>query len=544
MADVSFDYYQNVNAASRTGGVSFDASHQGSNVDNQAIMSAKTGETLEGNVVNIENNEALIRLSDNSLISATLSGDVNITPGQNVLFEINHRIDGAVSLRALFTNLNDKSLATDALNQAGLEADNVTLKMISDMMHSGMSIDRDSLLNMYRVVSSNTDIPQTEIVNMTALGIEPTVENLSSFDAVMNYRDTLSESFDSLFSAFPEEVSSLLGDGRISEGFDLASKMFESLLPEGFSDDAAQIALGKVFLAEENVLSENGATDYLSVLKEAMANSLSPLDELNSLLDSLGLDSSKFTAENGNQDLNLINELNVLLKNGGIPADKLSKLFKNEEFGNILKNEMTKTWLLEPKDMDKPGSVNEYYNKLNSRITELTERISDMVPKDGSLAKAVDNMSAKVDFLNNLNNFMPYIQLPLKMNSEARTGDLYVYSNKRNLSETDNDITALLHLDMTYLGKMDVFVRLKDESKVTTDFTLESEEIIDFFEDRMDLLTERLAKRGYEVATSIKKADENKSLSDRINDGFPGAVSKAEETSNSKNLLYRFDVRA
>lgn len=544
MADISFDYYQNVNAASRTGGVSFDASHQGSNVDNQAIMSAKTGETLEGNVVNIENNEALIRLSDNSLISATLSGDVNITPGQNVLFEINHRIDGAVSLRALFTNLNDKSLATDALNQAGLEADNVTLKMISDMMHSGMSIDRDSLLNMYRVVSSNPDIPQTEIVNMTALGIEPTVENLSSFDAVMNYRDTLSESFDSLFSAFPEEVSSLLGEGRISEGFDLASKMFESLLPEGFSDDAAQIASGKVFLAEENVLSENGATDYLSVLKEAMANSLSPLDELNSLLDSLGLDSSKFTAENGNHDLNLINELNVLLKNGEIPADKLSKLFKNEEFGNILKNEMTKTWLLEPKDMDKPGSVNEYYNKLNSRITELTERISDMVPKDGNLAKAVDNMSAKVDFLINLNNFMPYIQLPLKMNSEARTGDLYVYSNKRNLSETDNDITALLHLDMTYLGKMDVFVRLKDESKVTTDFTLESEEIIDFFEDRMDLLTERLAKRGYEVATSIKKADEDKSLSDRINEGFPGAVSKAEETSNSKNLLYRFDVRA
>lgn len=544
MADISFDYYQNVNAASRTGGVSFDASHQGSNVDNQAIMSAKTGETLEGNVVNIENNEALIRLSDNSLISATLSGDVNITPGQNVLFEINHRIDGAVSLRALFTNLNDKSLATDALNQAGLEADNVTLKMISDMMHSGMSIDRDSLLNMYRVVASNPDIPQTEIVNMTALGIEPTVENLSSFDAVMNYRDTLSESFDSLFSAFPEEVSSLLGEGRISEGFDLASKMFESLLPEGFSDDAAQIASDKVFLAEKNVLSENGATDYLSVLKEAMANSLSPLDELNSLLDSLGLDSSKFTAENGNQDLNLINELNVLLKNGEIPADKLSKLFKNEEFGNILKNEMTKTWLLEPKDMDKPGSVNEYYNKLNSRITELTGRISDMVPKDGNLAKAVDNMSAKVDFLNNLNNFMPYIQLPLKMNSEARTGDLYVYSNKRNLSETDNDITALLHLDMTYLGKMDVFVRLKDESKVTTDFTLESEEIIDFFEDRMDLLTERLAKRGYEVATSIKKADEDKSLSDRINDGFPGAVSKAEETSNIKNLLYRFDVRA
>ncbi|MCQ2518643.1 MAG: flagellar hook-length control protein FliK [Lachnospiraceae bacterium] len=544
MADISFDYYQNVNAASRTGGVSFDASHQGSNVDNQAIMSAKTGETLEGNVVNIENNEALIRLSDNSLISATLSGDVNITPGQNVLFESNHRIDGAISLRALSTHLDDQSPATDALNQAGLEADNVTLKMISDMMHSGMSIDRDSLLNMYRVVSSNPDIPQTEIVNMTALGIEPTVENLSSFDAVMNYRDTLSESFDSLFSAFPEEVSSLLGEGRISEGFELASKMFESLLPEGFSDDAAQIASGKVFLAEENVLSENGATDYLSVLKEAMANSLSPRDELNSLLDSLGLDSSKFTAENGNQDMNLINELNVLLKNGEIPADKLSKLFKNEEFGNILKNEMTKTWLLEPKDMDKPGSVNEYYNKLNSRITELTERISDMVPKDGNLAKAVDNMSAKVDFLNNLNNFMPYIQLPLKMNSEARTGDLYVYSNKRNLSETDNDITALLHLDMTYLGKMDVFVCLKDESKVTTDFTLESEEIIDFFEDRMDLLTERLAKRGYEVATSIKKADEDKSLSDRINDGFPGAVSKAEETSNSKNLLYRFDVRA
>ena len=95
-----------------------------------------------------------------------------------------------------------------------------------------------------------------------------------------------------------------------------------------------------------------------------------------------------------------------------------------------------------------------------------------------------------------------YIQLPLKMSESDSHGDLYVYSNGKKKFEQGDTVSAILHLDMDNLGPVDVYVKMKDNN-VKTNFYVADEEILDLIEEHLDMLTERLQKRGYNVQAKM-----------------------------------------
>lgn len=59
--------------------------------------------------------------------------------------------------------------------------------------------------------------------------------------------------------------------------------------------------------------------------------------------------------------------------------------------------------------------------------------------------------------MNQANNFMNFVQIPLRMSGHEGHGDLYVYKITEKIEDKD-ELKALLHLDMDNLGPMDVFV--------------------------------------------------------------------------------------
>ena len=107
------------------------------------------------------------------------------------------------------------------------------------------------------------------------------------------------------------------------------------------------------------------------------------------------------------------------------------------------------------------------------------------------------NLSRNVYFLQQINQTYAYIQLPLHLRQgEHKTGELFVYTNKKNLAGKDGRVSALLHLDMEHLGPLDVYVALQD-TKVSTKFYVQNDTILDYLEANMEVLTQRLKQRGY-----------------------------------------------
>lgn len=168
----------------------------------------------------------------------------------------------------------------------------------------------------------------------------------------------------------------------------------------------------------------------------------------------------------------------------------------------------------------------------------LHEALQTADKADMPVAKSVQNLQSNVDFMNQLNHMFTYIQLPLKMAGGQAHGDLYVYTNKKNLAAKDGNVSALLHLDMQHLGAVDVYVAMQ-QNRVSTNFTLQDESALDLIEQHISLLDERLAGRGYDLKAQFHMKEE-----DEEQDG--GIMQTILNQSKNISVLSRtsFDMRA
>lgn len=215
----------------------------------------------------------------------------------------------------------------------------------------------------------------------------------------------------------------------------------------------------------------------------------------------------------------------------------LQSLLGGNEFGRLLAGQMKKQWTIRPEEVAKPEQVEELYNRLNRQLKALTDALGARGQENSAAFKAATTLSQNLDFMNQMNQMYTYVQLPLQLQHADAHGELYVYTNKRSLAQNNGQISALLHLDMEHLGPLDVYVTLQ-EAKVNTKFYVADESVLDFLELHMDLLTERLQKRGYDCQCTL-------SARDAENGGEPNSGLAPILRQDGGMLLsqYAFDVR-
>lgn len=196
------------------------------------------------------------------------------------------------------------------------------------------------------------------------------------------------------------------------------------------------------------------------------------------------------------------NEATLITENQGNAMQVLANMFSQPSFKKHLNGQFKKMWTVSPKEVAEPGKVEELYRRLDRQLKRLSHALENAGQADSAAYKAASNMSQNVDFLQQINQMYAYVQLPLRLQQGEAHGELYVYTNKKHLAHADGKVSALLHLDMEYLGPVDVYVTLQN-SKVNTNFRVRDDEMLEFLSEHMDLLTERLKKRGYDCSYSM-----------------------------------------
>lgn len=229
--------------------------------------------------------------------------------------------------------------------------------------------------------------------------------------------------------------------------------------------------------------------------------------------------------------------------------DMLSKLSGNKTILGSVLGAINEQWSITPPDVADKDKIMELYSRLNRQLGLVKEALENAGLKNSPAGESAGNMSGNLDFLNQVNQMYSYIQLPIRLSGgDSAHGDLYVYSNGKKLNMKDGKVSALLHLDMEHLGPVDVFVSMDTSTvnkKVNTQFYVADDSILDFLEEHMDELTERLSAKGYSVAakTSVKgskEAEENPFSSAADGGGINGILS---QTGGIKLSEYSFDVR-
>ena len=535
----------------------------------EEIASKQPGQSVTGEVIEKNGSDILLAIGKNQMLRAKLDAGIPVEEGQMMTFSIKNASGAKVILSPLYANTGNDPNVSKALQMAGIPENALTGKMVQTMMQEGMSIDRDSLSRMLRVVSANPEANVETVVQLSRLEIPVTENTLFQMEAYKNLEHQITDGIFEIADALQNTAAVMINDGDAEGAVSLYREIL-SLLSEGESvqpqaEGEAQISVG---LPSEETLPLKEAVRLLNEFLNGDA--LQPDKEIveeNALLRESGLQTEKGQEflgqqkiESGLQTEGQQKADSGMQPDGGTPLktmeellerlekalfsdeiaphqrESISRLFSGKEFQQAIKNEMIKQWLLTPEDVGKEHKAEELYEKLNSQLSRFRQILNQSVGADTSLAKAVSNLSGNIDFMNQMNQMFTYIQLPLKLQSQEANGELYVYTNKKNLAKKDGEVSALLHLDMEHLGSVDVYVSMKD-TKVSTQFRLKDDSALDLIAGHIDLLNERLNKRGYTMnASFVKKGEEE-----------TGSVME-EILKQDKNISilsgYSFDARA
>ena len=191
-------------------------------------------------------------------------------------------------------------------------------------------------------------------------------------------------------------------------------------------------------------------------------------------------------------------------------------LLSNQGVQKLLGKSLTDAWKLTAEQTSSKAEVKELYRRMEEQTRQIMDTLQAGAKADSPLAGAVTRLQNNLDFMNQLNQMFPYVQLPLALSGSEAHGELYVYTNKKNLAKENGTVSALLHLDMEHLGTVDVMVRMNSEQHVNTNFMVASEEVLDLIEAHLDELTARLNKRGYHMETSCSLQEEDGSVMDKM----------------------------
>ena len=191
-------------------------------------------------------------------------------------------------------------------------------------------------------------------------------------------------------------------------------------------------------------------------------------------------------------------------------------LLSNQGVQKLLGKSLTDAWKLTAEQTSSKAEVKELYRRMEEQTRQIMDTLQASAKADSPLAGAVTRLQNNLDFMNQLNQMFPYVQLPLSLSGSEAHGELYVYTNKKNLAKENGTVSALLHLDMEHLGTVDVMVRMNSEQHVNTNFMVASEEVLDLIEAHLDELTARLNKRGYHMETSCSLQEEDGSVMDKM----------------------------
>lgn len=384
----------------------------------------------------------------------------------------------------------------------------------------------NQVIDQISVQPGSEDLNAAESVELnrklleTFMGKDPVSVSENGSIAAENGQETLTATADSVTgaqSAEQETVSGLRGEGQqaVSGG------------PDGMMQaQNEEVPLNQV-LSEEQI---SNLTKLLQSMPTLIENkTLFPeADTEDVFVDTMSEEGEKFVAKAGKTATGEIAEEPIrqpaldehltvekflravdqgLLENQEFGFSGVKKLFASTEYRLLLSHVIEKEWLLSPEELKTPDKLKTQYEKIERQMTQLENIMKSFGVNTDTFSKTTSDVRGNIEFMNQINQLYTYVQLPLKLTGQNANGELYVYTNKKQLMDPEGELSAFLHLDLEHLGSTDVSVKMKQKN-VKTNFYFSDDTSYALVEHYLPVLEEKLAKKGYHCSFSISREEQ------------------------------------
>ncbi len=523
---ININVHPNIHSTQPT--VTVNGSEQG-NTALTILRSLANGDTFSGNITDVSGEQVTITLDGGQSFTASLLNSTAYNIGDRASFVIQDNKGESIVLKAVTMQATalETAMINKSLKAAGIMPTLRNREMVLELMRNGMPIGRDALLDMVKELSAHSDAEIGDIIALKRMGIEVTDDSLKSYQNYKEYN-----------GAMQTDIAAL------------GEKLFESVDSGKALSDVVELLAGDELLTGNGAVEDNSkespkaggtqADEKADTVQKNLMNDVKNMvagmvDNYNAATGrSLKLSDAFLNTDNLARFMNEFAKLVEEFDSEPLLKGKLHTALKGDKVSRLLNELVRDTFSMRMTDVEDSESVKEHIAKTLDKLSSISEYAASN--QSTALSNVASQMSNNMEFLNNMNQFMAAVQVPIKNIGEHGEGELYVYRRNKQKCGEDDTVKAFLHLDMEHLGELDIYVTLKGSS-VSTNFKVEDESVLDFLEANMEQLTKKLSEDGYNVSVSVSEKEDGAGF-----DFEKEVIAPALPVSDVRR--FRFDMKA
>ena len=255
ITDLVHQYYNNVSSGSTVSNGT-EGIHQVSST----LSQLQEGQVFEGSVVSKDGEKVVISLDNGQNVSARLQGNISLSEGSSVFFQVKSNSGGSIELTPIPNQLSNNPTILNALDAAGLPASDKNLVMVDSMMKNSMSIDSNALMSMARQIARNPETDVSILVDMNRLRIPTTPEMVSQYENYLANQNAVLDSFSELSTNITESISN--GSLNAEDALNLQTEIFQLMTGENAGENSPAVGdtSGQLAQTPDELTDQTGKT--------------------------------------------------------------------------------------------------------------------------------------------------------------------------------------------------------------------------------------------------------------------------------------------
>ena len=489
---------------------------------NVALAQAEQGQTFTGQIVDVNGSQVTIQMEGNLMLQARMSETVNLNMGDTIAFLVKENSGNTVMIQPLASDLQAMKNQTifDLLEKNQLSPSDKNYQIAETLLNENMPVDRASMQKVLQQAYKYPDASIQTLVSMNKMQLPVTEQTIAGFEQYQTNQHAMMQAL----SGMTEEITAYMSepDGMremlqvLSDAQDLPVLNADAMLQElEQTTGDAMFVQGQINAGMElqvTDMTDNPlalSAEQVSAFAEKFGMTGEQLTDLTKQLQDMHFDAQTIQTLYTQSDttVQLVNHLQALVAGAAdksmIDAETMKEFFMSDGMKELLEAAVKEKFTLNPEKMQYPQEVSDLYKGIYEKMERLMQQMSGHTGSSGEhLSETAKGMQERIDFLQNLSNLFPYAQIPVRMEGRDGNADLFVYMNKKRMQEKKEDVSALLHLDMEYLGPTDVHVSLRG-TMVHTKFYVEDEESAKIIDAHMTQLEQAIAENGYSLTNEV-----------------------------------------
>jgi|GEM_PF-3482328 len=436
------------------------------------------------------------------------------------------------ALAALEAPLAAEGAAENALRLAGLRLTPENRALVTALLLNGLSADKNTLVQMNRAMKlTENDLEKALFLIKNEL--RPTRANVTALDAFASGGSKLGAQLQQLLAvaeALPEGAAKqdvlriLTGTGEAPLAEKAMDALFRPVLnvpvvntqPEAASLDLAHIPPPQAPTTALQLTGQGTATPILAQAAESIATAMPALKEQFAQVFTQALSAG--------EEMDLPRAEALIRQTTGqmlLPEGERDSAFTRAAVRFMLAEtaeamparerevlqrlvEPAAKKLIFPHREGRREDIDRFLTDLRVTLAEAKEALSSRGVVNDTFSRAVDIAENGVRFLQDMRNAV-VVQLPVLINQQAATAELYVFRDKRKKTAKNGAATALLALNELHLGRVEAYIRREGQA-VSCQFRLGEKRTEALVRAEIHRLSARLAEVGFRLESVTYQA--------------------------------------